>query len=79
MCVFYYFNKPFWAFINPERGTARFDSLLSLFNLKDRIISVGNDFSQFEWKKAIDWDSVNHLKKMYEDKSIGFLREQLNC
>ena len=79
-CVFsIIFNKPFWAFINPERGTARFDSLLSLFNLKDRIISVGNDFSQFEWKKAIDWDSVNHLKKMYEDKSIGFLSEQLNC
>lgn len=46
---------------------------------KDRIISVGNDFSLFEWKKAIDWDSINHLKKMYEDKSIGFLREQLNC
>ena len=77
-CVFsIIFNKPFWVFINSERGSARFDSLLSLFNLEDRIISIDKDFSQFDWNRVIDWSSVNHLKTLYEEKSICFLQKHL--
>ena len=50
------FNKPFWLIANAERGNARFDSLLGLFGLEDRMITTGNII---DWKKIIDWDRVN--------------------
>lgn len=38
-CVFsIIFNKPFIVLGNHERGNARFDSLLKLFNLQDNLV-----------------------------------------
>ena len=33
------FNKPFWVVVNEGRGKARFESILSLFNLQHRMIT----------------------------------------
>ena len=69
------FNKPFFVLINIDRGSARFTSLLKLFNLEDRIIY---DINSLNLKKTIDWDYVNTMKRVWKEKSIKFLSTALN-
>lgn len=69
------FNKPFWVIANAERGNARFDSLLGLFGLEDRMISFGEEV---EWKKEIDWKKVNEIRQKEKERSLGLLKEVLN-
>ena len=61
------FNKPFWVIANAERGNARFDSLLGLFGLEDRIISSK---IAIEWNKLIDWNRVNSIRDREKINSI---------
>ena len=77
-CVFsIIFNKPFVVYGNKERGMARFESLLTLFALEDRLVS-----SPYEVNKAllatIDWDRVNSIRKQMKEKSLSFLTKNLN-
>lgn len=69
-CVFsILFNKPFIAIGNEDRGTSRFTSLLSMFGLKDRLITGGTTFRLNEGNDA------NANKKLYSlrQKSMGFI------
>lgn len=76
-CVFsIIFNKPFWVIGNKERGNARFDSLLKLFSLEDRRISV-DEVGQADLTAPINWDSVNAIKKEWQKKSIAFINKNL--
>ena len=50
------FNKPFWVIGNKERGLARFQSLLKIFNLEERIIT---DSENTDFRNPIDWSFVN--------------------
>lgn len=73
-CVFsIIFNKPFWTFSNDMRGSSRINSLLDMFDLRDRIIVNGKPT---DWNKNIDWNAVNDLHKKYREKSLNFL---LSC
>lgn len=76
-CVFsIIFNKPFIVYGNKERGMARFNSLLKIFGLEDRLVT-----SKEEAEKAIaqpiDWEKINTIKKEWQEKSINFLKENL--
>ena len=76
-CVFsIIFNKPFIIYGNKERGMARFNSLLKIFGLEDRLVT-----SKEEAEKAItqpiDWEKVNTIKKEWQDKSLNFLKKNL--
>lgn len=76
-CVFsIIFNKPFWVIGNKERGNARFDSLLNLFELENRRITI-EDIDKIDLSDAIDWDRVNSIKKEWQAKSINFLKDNL--
>lgn len=76
-CVFsIIFNKPFWVIGNKERGNARFDSLLKLFNLESRRVDI-NDIDNIDFTAPIDWDKVNTVKKEWQEKSINFIKENL--
>lgn len=76
-CVFsIIFNKPFWVILNKERGTARFDTLLSIFNLKNRIVDV-NKINSINWKDKINWLEVNEILKMKQQESFDFLIKNL--
>lgn len=58
-CVFsIIFNKPFWVIGNAKRGNTRFDSLLSIFDLNDRLITIGENI---DINKSIAWDRVNNI------------------
>ncbi len=76
-CVFsIIFNKPFWVIGNKERGNARFDSLLKLFNLEDRRIDL-NKINGIDITKEIDWEKVNTIKNEWQEKSLTFIKENL--
>lgn len=75
-CVFsIIFNKPFWVIGNKERGLARFESLLSLYGLQERLIN--SDCMPKDINAPIDWSNVNAIKKELQEKSMNFLKNQL--
>lgn len=69
------FNKPFWVIANAERGNARFESLLGLYGLEDRMISPGD---KVDFTKEIDWMRVNAIREREKKRCIDLLRNALN-
>ena len=70
------FNKPFWVIGNEERGLARFNSLLSMFELRNRLIKA--DRIPSDLSVPIDWNKVNATRKYWQEKSSNFLKTHLN-
>jgi hypothetical protein len=70
------FNKPFWVVINEERGASRFRSLLSLYNLDNRIVTSQ---TSTDWHAPIDWEIVNSRREEFRKRSINLLNESLKC
>lgn len=76
-CVFsIIFNKPFIVYGNKERGMARFESLLTLFELENRLVSSPNEVNKM-LQTPIDWERVNSIHKQMKEKSLSFLRKSL--
>ena len=76
-CVFsIIFNKPFWVIGNSERGNARFDSLLRLFGLESRRISL-SDIDSIDLNTPINWDSVHARLAECRKVSMDFLSASL--
>lgn len=76
-CVFsIIFNKPFWVIGNSERGNARFDSLLGLFGLESRRISL-SDIDSIDLNTPIDWESVHARLAECRKVSMDFLSASL--
>lgn len=65
------FNRDFYVIGNRERGNARFESLLSTFDLEDRLITSTNIVL-----KPIDWKKVNKIIEEQKSNSFKFL---FNC
>lgn len=76
-CVFsILFNKPFIVYGNKERGMARFNSLLSIFNLQDRLVATPQE-AETVINKAINWEEVNNILEEWREKSNNFLKAHL--
>lgn len=76
-CVFsIIFNKPFIVIANKDRGIARYQTLLSLFNLEKRIIFDVSDLvdSHFE---SLDNSFILSKRLELVNKSMDFLRMNL--
>lgn len=67
------FNKPFWVVANPKRGNTRMESLLAVFDLKDRMVTEEN-IANKDLNAPIDWEKVNSIKKDWQKKSMEFLK-----
>jgi polysaccharide pyruvyl transferase WcaK-like protein len=73
-CVFsIIFNKPFIALGNKKRGLSRFYSLLSLFELEDRLILVEDDFKREMIFNQINWCRINNIRFKHVEYSKNFL------
>lgn len=70
------FNKPFWVLCNEGRGAARFDSLLEVFGLKERMIDVQH-INEINWVETIDWGRVNAIREEKKRESMLFLKSAL--
>ncbi|MBR3615832.1 MAG: polysaccharide pyruvyl transferase family protein [Bacteroidaceae bacterium] len=76
-CVFsIIFNKPFIVYGNKERGLARFNSLLSIFGLEERIVSTKEEATK-AISKPINWEKVNESHRQWKEKSVSFLNNNL--
>lgn len=70
-CVFsILFNKPFVAIGNVDRGMSRFQSLLGIFGLENRLIDINYSCDSIE---DILWKDVNVLLDHNRKKSMIFL------
>ena len=70
------FNKPFFAFINENRGSSRFYSLFESFELQDRAIKSASDVAL---SKQIDWARVNEILSRRREASREFLISNLRA
>lgn len=79
-CVFsIIFNKPFICFGNHSRGSARFDSLLGTFDLKERLISPSNETELSHLLQSpIDWARINSIHDAERTRGLRFLQDNLN-
>lgn len=66
------FNKPFYVVGNVKRGMARFNSLLSQFNIENRLLISG-----VQKEKFIDWQIVNKNIETAREKSMAVF-ERIN-
>lgn len=66
------FNKDFFVYLNKKRGNSRFDSLLSLFGLKHRIVE-----GSFDTTAPIDWHKVNTVLDAERVRSMKWLEDVL--
>lgn len=73
-CVFsIIFNKDFVVYGNERRGMNRFHSLLSSFNLRNRLISSSCDLRN-KYQEC-DWDNVNNILKTLKGQSIEYIKQ----
>lgn len=66
------FNKPFWVIGNQYRGMARFESLLKIFHLENRLINI-EDLSSINILTPINWVDVNNVLDQWRQKSKNLL------
>lgn len=71
------FNKPFWVIKNEHRGNARFENLLELFGLEDRLLSIDSIKDSFDWGRKINWARVNTIRERERMKSYNLLYSAL--
>lgn len=71
------FNKPFLVLGNERRGLTRFESVLNLFNLKERLITDTENLKEDQISSVIYWDKINALLATEREKSLKFLQDKL--
>jgi hypothetical protein len=72
------FNKPFLAIGNQERGLARFNSLLKVFGLEDRLVADPKDVTAQLLRASIDWPKVNAIKRKEQQRAHDYLSKYLH-
>lgn len=74
------FNKQFIVIGNKERGMSRFTSLLSIFQLDERLIFSKNDYENriINLSTDIDYKIINNILSIERDKSYDFFYKSLN-
>lgn len=72
------FNKQFICIANKERGASRMESILTLLELKDRLVYEGQKDFDLESLEAIDYQIVNAKLLENKNKSLAFLKEALS-
>lgn len=74
-CVFsIIFKKQFIVVGNKERGMARFESLLKMFGLEERLVDEKVDINTLQ---PINYDKVYNLYGQLKERSLHFLSENL--
>jgi hypothetical protein len=77
-CVFsILFNKPFIVIGNDERGMARFNSLLRLFNLENRLIRDQSSITDELIAKPVNWEDVNLILNNKRAEAFAYFNKSL--
>ncbi len=79
LCLAIKFNVPFYLFSPYGLDSSRFESLLEMLNLEDRLIATNNDFQNItNLFKPIDWIKVNLILEKEKEQSIEWLKNALD-
>lgn len=70
------FERPFLVVKNKKRGSARFDTLLEIFGLQQRAVTIGEDAAD-RMRMPIDWDKVRDVLKERRLEALDFLKSTL--
>ncbi len=77
-CFAIKFNIPFYIFSPYGLDTSRFDSLLGMLNLENRILRNADDVDKIQnIFEPIDWERVNSIIKKEAERSIKWLKDAL--
>jgi polysaccharide pyruvyl transferase WcaK-like protein len=68
------FNKPFIAIANKSRGLTRFESLLKLFQLEDRLVFPTDNFN-IDNLNEINWEKTNAILVREKKRSMEFIKK----
>ncbi|WP_412498678.1 polysaccharide pyruvyl transferase family protein [Shewanella indica] len=71
------FNKPFIAVGNANRGLARFESLLNMFSLKDRLVTGVDDLTKELINRPIDFEVINQIRIGQQNIAGDFINKAL--
>jgi exopolysaccharide biosynthesis predicted pyruvyltransferase EpsI len=71
------FHKPFVAFGNAKRGLARFNSLLNVCDLSDRLVLSDRAVVEDIVDCPVEWENVERLRKEQIDQSTSYLCDSL--
>ena len=71
------FSTPFLALGNARRGQARFESLLRLFGLEERLVSDVNFITPALIEHEIDWEEVSIRRRKLSNDGVAFLKKAL--
>lgn len=80
-CIFsILFHKTFWVYANKGRGFSRFQSLLSMFHLENRLFYSSEDIkdSNLHFISSIKWSEIDSILSEMRKNSFDFLTESLN-
>ena len=72
------FNKQFIAIGNKGRGLARFQSILKLFNISDRLIFSPEDLTPELMDRKIDYEMVEKIRDAKRVEANNFLTSSLS-
>jgi len=71
------FNKPFIVIGNDERGLSRINSLLGMFDIKERLIMKSGELNEELVSGKFDWEKINQKRNELAIESLSFLRNNL--
>ena len=71
------FNKPFLAIGNKKRGMERFNSLMKMFGLEERLIYSPEELTDEIIDAPVDWKRVNSIRSDKKECAINFLSNNL--
>ena len=77
-CLAIIYHKDFIALCNDERGSERFESILTLLQLKDRLVYGNYKLDYSILSKKIDYSKVDKILKEEKEKSIKWLKKALS-
>lgn len=72
------FNKPFITIGNSSRGMARFESLLSQFDLKERMVLQKDERISYLVRNNIDWIEVNRKHIYFSAVGKNFIENHIS-
>ena len=80
VCLSIIFGKPFVCIPNVARGFTRFESLLKLLNLTNRMVYTLDELkSKPHLLEQLDYKEVNKILNREKERSLNWLRSALNA
>lgn len=77
-CVFsIIFNKDFIVYGNTKRGMTRFESILNMFHLKDRLILSQEEYNNQLTINHVNWNLINNILEENKHLSLKILESSI--